>query len=1420
MAMKKNRIIKRDLSGPQKGVHFSEFSSGSLPVNTIAVRYFFEAFVPITHFEAAVNQTLISFPTLRMRMSSESVTARQYITPFAPLAFSDYTPFADEKECKVWADSLVKEKIPYWDSPLADFHPFRIGNDRYGFVFRAHHIISDAWTYQLVTEEIFANLKRNYPYELKRERKGSYLLYLKEEESYLNSERYVSDKDYWKQALLPVPPRVGFFFSKHPSSHSAERNNFTIDDGTSRRINDFCSLKKITPSVFFLWILSATIALASNNREFLIGMLTHNRISKKEKRIAGMFVNTIALKIKSDFQSSLWDNLQKIQQELAGGMRRQRFPVSSLFVNEESGKETVFNSLEIVYSYNSVKYPFDSRFHYCGAENFPLLIRPYIDDESRFSIDMDYRTDSIDIDRILILQENFLTVLEAALDDCDRLLHTTPWISSRHINRVLKTFNKPVALPEQKVLVHQILETREATDPGAPALSFNGQTLSYGELNIRANRIARKLRETLGEGEHLVALLMDRSFDLVAVLYGILKAGYAYVPINSHHPAKRNRLILEEAKPSLILSDCRETAELYGGCLVLSEWEDASARTGNLDLDLPMERLAYVIFTSGSTGRPKGVMVEHGAVVNRLLWMKDYYNLGPEDCFIQKTPYTFDVSVPELFGWPLGGGRLHLLLPGEEKNPPAIIDALKKHSASIVHFVPSMLRAFLEYVETAHRIDELKSLRLVACSGEVLPGEAASRFFGLFERASVRLLNLYGPTEAAVEVTAHECSGGFHRLLPIGFPISNVQILILSPRGDILPPGIRGELCIAGPCLARGYLNAPDLTEKAFTAHPRAAGGRIYRTGDLASWNESGEILFHGRMDHQVKIRGNRIELGEIEGALESHPAISAAVVLVQNDKRGNQSLACHYTASQPCSDRNLRDYLTDRLPPYMIPQLWKEEKRLPLTSSGKIDRNNIEPVAVESFENSDRNRRGFTIESAIREEWERVLPDKAFSDDDDFFSLGGDSFGLITIFASLEKKFHVTLQELFDHSTINDLASFILENKTLTLSPEIRDLRVWDQVSLLARERKRLREYEQSQYELYYSTLVQDKTFETILLTGGTGFFGIHLAKTILERSVSSLFLLVRGETEEKARNRFAELWSYYFAGSELTEWRDRLIFLCGDLTKEKLGLDKALWDSLGDRVDTIIHAGANVRHYGQYEDYVGTNIRGTETLLSLMEKGRDKEYHYISTISLHLLERRGGFGFFYESDFPSEPHLENNYLESKWEAERILRTSGMNVRIYRLGNLVGSSDKGINQINRSGNAFLRSLDAYVRIGAVPDLDEEFIDMTYVDQAAEAVWLLMRTTTPLRCFHVLNPLRIAMRDLGASFGLSVMEVGEFLDRFEKESDLFTFAPYLKYPELLFSDPRSDHTDVILKKGGHKWIYPEKEYILSISKHP
>ncbi|MER5873403.1 amino acid adenylation domain-containing protein, partial [Streptomyces sp. NPDC002044] len=658
-----------------------------------------------------------------------------------------------------------------------------------------------------------------------------------------------------------------------------------------------------------------------------------------------------------------------------------------------------------------------------------------------------YAADLFDEATVRSLQTRLVRLLGAAVAAPDVPLASLELLDPAERGLVLHGWND-TARPVAAETLDSLAVAGARRDPLGTALVFEGRELSRAGFEDRVNRLTRLL---IGRGvgpESVVGVALPRSFDLVVALHAVVRAGGAYLPLDLGLPAERLAYMTRTAAPACVLTDLASLALLPdpdgtdSAALVLDAPERVAelaalpgGPVGDAERRAPLlpRHPAYVIFTSGSTGLPKGVLVEHEAIVNRLRWMQDAYRLDAADRVLQKTPASFDVSVWEFF-WPLAEGvPLVIARPDGHKDPRYLAELIREQRVSVLHFVPSMLGAFLGETEIA----ACPSLRLAVCSGEALPTELVARFHTSAAGTGARLVNLYGPTEAAVDVTAADCpapSAGTASpaaSAPIGTPVWNTRVYVLDARLQPVPAGVPGELYLTGVQLARGYLGRPGLTSERFTADPfGGAGARMYRTGDLVRWSTAGRLEYLGRTDDQVKLRGFRIELGEIQAVLTGAPGIAQAAVVVREDQPGVQRLVAYAVAAPGAGvdPAALRALAAARLPEYMVPAVVVPLAALPTTANGKLDRRALPepatPAAVAS--RAPRDAREEILAGILAD----VLGLASVGVEDDFFALGGHSLLAARAVGRFRAALDVDcgIRDLFELRTVAALAARLAE--------------------------------------------------------------------------------------------------------------------------------------------------------------------------------------------------------------------------------------------------------------------------------------------------------------------------------------------------------------------------------------------------------
>jgi len=666
------------------------------------------------------------------------------------------------------------------------------------------------------------------------------------------------------------------------------------------------------------------------------------------------------------------------------------------------------------------------------------------------------------------------TLLEHYKREFDRTLSAGSGQTEEEKKRVLNEFNDTaVDYPGTKT-IHELFDDQVVKTPDNIAVMGVPVIITYRELNEKAGCLARLLRTKGLRTGAIAGVIFERSKEMMIGIFGVLKAGGAYLPIDPFYPEERIAYMLKDSSVKILLSEVSRVNEVSevdvvgkvskiskgieviemrsviggNGLACSADLESSSPAAFNVGAHL---QPAYVIYTSGSTGKPKGVVIEHHSVANRLNWMQKAYPIDKRDIILQKTPIVFDVSVWELFWWSFQGAAICMLEPEEERNPESIIAAVGKNNVTTVHFVPSMLNTFLAYLESSDEnskaglLDHLKTLHRVFASGEALAVHHVERFNKLLnETGKPMLVNLYGPTEATVDVSYFNCfAGETHDRIPIGKPIDNTCFYILDKNLHLLPVGAAGELCISGVGVSRGYLNNPELTNERFIFSPFTFHlSPLYKTGDLARWLPDGNVEFLARIDHQVKIRGFRIELGEIENRLLTHEKIKEAAVLAKEEENGEKYLCAYIVSAFELEIFALRLYLAKNLPDYMIPSYFIQVKKMPLTPNGKIDRKAL--AEVEGFQPKLGAPYAYVapeteLEKNIAETWKRALKLDKIGIDDNFFDIGGNSLKLIRVVgelkASLKKEMPVVT--MFRYPTIGSMANFLSQEQA---APQKRD--------------------------------------------------------------------------------------------------------------------------------------------------------------------------------------------------------------------------------------------------------------------------------------------------------------------------------------------------------------------------------------------
>ncbi|MEW9551898.1 amino acid adenylation domain-containing protein [Nonomuraea sp. NPDC050783] len=940
--------------------------------------------------------------------------------------------------------------------PLARAALVRRGAAEHELFLTLHHVVADRWSLSILLRdlmELYRARVTGTPAELPALTAG-YRDFAAWHRARVSGR--AADLAYWKDALAGLPPALDLPADRRrqgTASMAGRRLTFPIDAGTVAAVHALARERQVTPFMVLLAALQAVLARYTGRTDIPVGTPVSGRSHPDVEEMAGLFLNTLVLRGDLSGDPSFAELLSRTRERVLDGHEHAELPFEVLVQELAGERDLARNPLfQVLLAYQNVPpAPPDV----AGIALRTLDLDPGVTQADlhlmieeaaggRLAGVLHYAKDLFDHDRMERFAGHFLTLLTAAVAEPERPVADLPLLTPAELD-VIRRANDTGG-PVADATLPELLAEQAARTPDATALGFEGGRLSYAELAGRVNRLARRLR-ALGAGPgQVVGVCLERGPDLVVAVHAVVAAGAAYLPLEPDHPAERLAGMLADAGARLAVSTVPLAHRLPGppaspgpsggaepGAGVVTVLLDRDAEAvaaedgGPLGVRPHPDSLAYVIFTSGSTGRPKGVGVSHRAIVNRLRWMQDAFRLTGEDRVLHKTPFSFDVSVWELF-WPLmTGAALVVARPGGHADPAYLAGLMESEAITTVHFVPSVLDAFLAEPGLAAR---LGALRTVVCSGEALGADLADRFAATLPRAALH--NLYGPTEAAVDVSWHACRPG-EGTVPIGRPVAGTRLEILDDRMNRVPVGVPGGLWIGGVQLARGYVSRPALTAERFVPDPYGPpGARLYDTGDLARWRPDGEIEYLGRSDHQVKIRGMRVEPGEIEAALAALPGVRAAAVRAIEDGAGLR-LAGYVVPDGPEGDdggdaapAEWERLLRDTLPDHLIPRTWAVLDALPLNRSGKLDRNALpDPRAPESAGHAEPEG---AAELAVAAAWRGVLGLERVSAHDNFFAVGGDSIRSLKVVARLrEAGYAVRLEQLFRHQTVRELADRLL---------------------------------------------------------------------------------------------------------------------------------------------------------------------------------------------------------------------------------------------------------------------------------------------------------------------------------------------------------------------------------------------------------
>jgi amino acid adenylation domain-containing protein len=929
-------------------------------------------------------------------------------------------------------------------APLSRVLVFLRGVERYTLVWTFHHIVLDGRSNARVLWEVYDRYSRLIAGE--EPAPADIVGGFRDHVEQVRRPAGPDAESYWRSRLGPLenPTRlpqagIGFGLTTCPDEHT--QVSMSLTEARTKALHEAVARHGVTANSVLQAAWALLLSRYTGQKCVAFGTIRSGRASAQAP--VGLFIHNVPTVVELDPAGSLLDLVRGLRNQHRQSRDHEQIPLSRVQGwSRLPANVPAFDTL-FVYDHRDLNGMLRAwSAEWAGRDvilfertSYPVTVLAYGLPQLRVTLRFDRRQfDPKVMSRIL---GHLDCVLEQYLNAPETPLERLRLMDDAERKHVIHELNRTQVGYPQGDTLDALFDAQVQRTPDAPAVWFEASSWTYRQLAERSEGVAAALT-ALGVGpETVVAVMVERSLEMMAALMGVLKAGGAFLPLNPEDPAARIEFMVENASAKVVLSQKKFAGLLERrlGHVVNVEdclGVDASAKgpRGFMGTD----RLAYVLYTSGSTGRPKGVMIEHGSICNRLRWMQDAYGLTAADRVLQKTPLTFDVSMWEVF-WPiLFGATVVMAAPGRHRDPRHIVEAIRSNGITFCHFVPSMLRHFL----SEDGVEACTTLRGVVCSGEELTTADVRKFRS---RLNAPLHNLYGPTEAAVDVSYWPCEReACCPSVPIGWPVANTRLYVLDPTGEPCPIAVPGELYIAGVQVGRGYVNRPDLTAERFVPDGISGfGGRMYRTGDRARVLPDGAIEFLGRNDLEVKLNGVRIDLREIEVAVREHVDVADAVVVLRDSAGGQKRLVAYYTHKQELAPADLRKWLRNLLPQTMVPSVCLPMEALPLGSAGKVARALLpEPPEPDLPNRGCRVAPGSDLEVLIGRIWAATLGVTEVGTDENFFDLGGHSMMLLTVHRKIEDELgtRFPITKSLEHTTVGALASY-LENRG-SINPRI----------------------------------------------------------------------------------------------------------------------------------------------------------------------------------------------------------------------------------------------------------------------------------------------------------------------------------------------------------------------------------------------
>lgn len=1405
-----NNIKLYDLTIPQKSIYLTEQYASGTTINLISGDMVFEEKVDPCLMEKALNIYIQKNDSIRLRICMQAGKPKQYISKYIPYKLKNIK-LSDKKELEKYKKEIISTPINFFDSDLFSFTLFILEDGTSNLNVTFHHIISDAWTMSLFVKKfmtIYTSLLKGESIDVSED--FSYLEFIDSEINYLNGSRFQKDKEFWN-SFFDTEPEMSLISDKKEKfiDTTAKRKIYSLNSNLYSNIIEFCKNEKCSVYTFFMAIYSLYLARINNSNSSTIGTPVLNRTNFKEKNTVGMYISTIPFNIKINYEDVFNEFLRNVLSNQMTFFRHQKYPYSALLEDLKTKYNVSYNLYDIAISYQNArddKDSFDINFHtdwaFNGNCSDTLQIHFYdMDDTGIIQIYYDYQTAKLSENDIENIHNRILNIVNQVLVKPTLILKDIDIICPEEKIKILEEFNDSYVEHPKDIGVHELIEKIAKEYPDNIAVTYNSEQITYSELVKRSTAIAQTLIKSGVQRKDCVSVLFkEKDINLICSILGILKAGAAFLAIYSDYPDERIKYILDNSKSKLLITENEFKNKSFNIPLLFIDDINPEEK---ISIDkfpkvLP-DDTAYIIYTSGSTGNPKGTMQSHNNLINFVYSFNKYLDnsLTEKDIFLSVTNICFDVSMSEIFTALMYGANLHLYKDLNYASTSELAKYIVDNNITFAYFPPSMLHDIYEELKKYDNVPLNKMLVGV----EPIKALTLKNYLSL--NKDMKIINGYGPSETTICCTMFKFDKNIpdNYITPIGSPIGNSKILICDKMKKLVPIGVVGEIYVQGECVGNGYLNNPEKTAESFDLK-----NRIYKTGDSAKWLADGSILFVGRNDNQIKYRGYRIDMGEIEATIRKIPGVKNCIVLL-NKKENNYSLIAFIILDNlKLTEEKFRNILITKLPHYMIPSEFMFLDDFPLNTSGKVDRkklfNLLEKTTTYKYV-SPRNN----VEQILADIWAKTLNLERVGIEDNFFSIGGDSLSAIKIVATASK-YGITLsaQSFYKYPTIKLLVKYAIDKKEVS---NLKDTYSTNKVTLKKNQ---------------ISNISGD-----ILLVGATGFLGSHILYDLIHNTNFRIYCLIRGKSEEHARKRLKDRLNYYFNDTLDSYLDNRIITLQGDFSEYNLGLSEDNYSKLLSTIDTVINTAATVKHLGDYSYFEKINVTSVKNLIAFCKKSQNIKLVHISTLSIagNTNNKEEECEFTEENLYINQDFGDNVYIKTKFLAEKLLfeaLTDGLNITIFRLGNITWRSKDGKFQYNDKENLFFNLMEYIIKVKELPSaVKEKSFNLSPVEDCSRLIVSILLNNNKNNVYHIYNHNTLTLGQIVNYlniFGLNIKFIDNSISMMtlEKNFDKIELSAYI-YELINSSNVKSNievsnpYTMHILNELNFKWSEINSTYL-------